>query len=97
VFARAAADVWNVLPEKLKQYLIVCIWNFLLPGPKVHPFTIRGAFPCCQHLLEMATQFPGSHVEAGVGLFRSTMHKWELVPSANCRCGAEEQTADNIL
>jgi len=25
------------------------------------------------------------------------MHKWGLVPSANCRCGAEEQTADHIL
>jgi len=27
----------------------------------------------------------------GVGLFCSTMHKWGLVPSANCGCGAEEQ------
>jgi len=25
------------------------------------------------------------------------MHKWGLVPSANCRCGAEEQTADHML
>jgi len=25
------------------------------------------------------------------------MHKWSLVPLANCRCGAEEQTADYIL
>jgi len=25
------------------------------------------------------------------------MHKWGLVPSANCKCGAEEQTADHIL
>jgi len=25
------------------------------------------------------------------------MHKWDLVPSSNCRCGAEEQTADHIL
>jgi len=31
------------------------------------------------------------------GLFRSTMHNWGLVPSANCRCGAEEQMADHIL
>jgi len=30
-------------------------------------------------------------------LFRSTMHKWGLVPLANCRCGAEEQTAYYIL
>jgi len=27
----------------------------------------------------------------------STMHKWGLVPSANCSCGAEEQTTDHIL
>jgi len=33
----------------------------------------------------------------GIGLFRSTMHKWGLVPSANCRCGTEKQTADHIL
>jgi len=30
----------------------------------------------------------------GIGLFRSTMHKWGLVPSANCSCGAEERMAD---
>jgi len=36
-----------------------CIRNFSLPGPRVYPFTNPVAFPCCQHLLEMATQFPG--------------------------------------
>jgi len=35
-------------------------------------------------------------LRTGVGLLRSTMPKWGLVPSANCRCGAEEQTADHI-
>jgi len=38
-----------------------------------------------------------NRLRTGVGLFRSTMHKWGLIPSANCRCGAEEQTADHIL
>jgi len=38
-----------------------------------------------------------NRLRTGVGLFRSTMHKWGLVPSVNCRCGAEEQTADHIL
>jgi len=33
----------------------------------------------------------------GVGLFRSTMHKWGLALSANCNWGAEKQTADHIL
>jgi len=36
-------------------------------------------------------------LRTGGGLFRSTMHKWGLVTSANCRCGAKEQTADHIL
>jgi len=38
-----------------------------------------------------------NHLRTGVGLFRSTMHKWGLVPSAYCRCRAKEQTADHIL
>jgi len=33
----------------------------------------------------------------GIELFRSTMHKWGNVASANCSCGAEEQTTDHIL
>jgi len=38
-----------------------------------------------------------NRLRIGVGLFRSTMHKWGLLSSANCKCGAEEQTADHIL
>jgi len=38
-----------------------------------------------------------NRLPTSVGLFRSTMHKWSLVPSANYRCGAEEQMADHIL
>jgi len=38
-----------------------------------------------------------NRLRTGVRLFRSTMHKWDLVPSADCRCGEEEQTADHIL
>jgi len=38
-----------------------------------------------------------NRLRTGVGLFRSTMQKWGLVSSANCRCGAEEQTANHIL
>jgi len=36
-------------------------------------------------------------LSAGVGLLRSTMHKWGSVPSSDCRSEAEEQTADHIL
>jgi len=38
-----------------------------------------------------------NRLRIGVGLFRSTMHKWGLVPSVNYKCGAEEQTDDHIL
>ena len=33
----------------------------------------------------------------GVGRFYSSMHKWGLAPSLNCKCGASEQTADHVL
>ena len=28
--------------------------------------------------------------------FHSSMHKWGLAPSPNCKCGASEQTADHV-
>jgi len=38
-----------------------------------------------------------NRLRTGIGQFRSTMYKWGLVSSTNCICGAEEQTADQIL
>ena len=32
-----------------------------------------------------------------IGLFRSSMHKWDMASTASCKCGAEEQTADHII
>jgi len=38
-----------------------------------------------------------NHLCTDIGLFHSTMHKWGLVPLANCRCRTEKQMADHIL
>ena len=38
-----------------------------------------------------------NHLQTGVEQFHSSMHKWGLAPSSNCKCGASEQTADYVL
>ena len=38
-----------------------------------------------------------NRLRTGVGRFYSSMHKWGLAPSLNCKCGALEQTADHVL
>jgi len=34
---------------------------------------------------------------AGVGRFHSCLHKWDMVSSAACECGAEKQTVDHVV
>ena len=36
-------------------------------------------------------------LRSGVRRFGWSMHKWNLASSANCECGASEQTADHII
>ena len=36
-----------------------------------------------------------SRLQTGVGRFRSCLHKWSMATSANCECGAENQTVDH--
>ena len=38
-----------------------------------------------------------NRLRTGVGRFGSSMHKWGLASSAKCECGANEQTADQII
>ena len=37
------------------------------------------------------------HLPTGDGLFRSTVLRWGMTPTAAWECGAEEQTADHII
>ena len=47
--------------------------------------------------LPRATWVKLNHLRTGVGQFHSSMHKWGLAPSPNCKRGASEQTADHVL
>ena len=36
-------------------------------------------------------------LRSGVGHFRSCLHKWGIAASADCECGAEDQTVDHVV
>ena len=38
-----------------------------------------------------------NRLQTGVGQLYSSMYKWGLAPSPNCKCGASEKTADHVL
>ena len=55
-----------------------------------------GSLPSVMHFPRPAWVRLNRH-RTGVGLFRSTMHKWGMAPSPACECGADEQTADHLI
>jgi len=38
-----------------------------------------------------------NRLRIGVGLSRSCLHKWGMVPSAACEFGANQQTVDHVV
>ena len=38
-----------------------------------------------------------NRLQTGAGLFRSETHKWGMISTAACECGAKEQTAKHII
>ena len=38
-----------------------------------------------------------NRLRTGVGLFRSTIHKWGMALTAACECRAKEQTAEHVI
>ena len=59
-----------------------------MPGTGAKPIEMGLPRAACVKLNRLRT---------GVGRFYLSMHKWGLVPSQNCECGASEQTADHVL
>ena len=36
-------------------------------------------------------------LRTGIGLFRPTIHNWGMAPTAACKCGAKDQTAEHVI
>ena len=65
----------------------------MLPGSFVPQTGPRPVEMC----LPRAAWVKLNRLRTGIGRFHSSMHKWGLVPSPNCECGASQQTADHVL
>ena len=59
-------------------------------------FAHVGSLPPGMHLPRLAW-VRLNRLRTGIGLFRSTMHKWGMAPSPASECGANKQTADHLI
>ena len=74
-------------------------WNveYCENSSRLHVFVPRtGAKPVGMGL-SRAAWVKLNRLRTDVGRFHSSMHKWGLTPSPNCKCSVSEQTADHVL
>ena len=65
-----------------------------------HSYVISSPKSIPSHWECIYPDHPGSgfaRLRTGSCLFRSTMHRWDMVSIATCECGAEEPTAGHII
>ena len=74
---------WSMKLQEYSSRLHGCISEISTSPPGMH-------FPRCASMKL-------NRLRTGVGLFRSTKHKWGMTLSAACECGAVEQAADHVI
>ena len=64
---------------------------------RVHAFILRVSSRQLIMSLPRTSWVRLNCLRTGIGHFHSSMYKWGLAPSPNCKCGATEQTADHVI
>ena len=74
-------------------------WNagYLESTSRVRAFIPRVSSRPLEMSLSRTFSVRLNRLRTGLGRFHSSMYKWGLVQSPNCKCGATEQTADHVI